>query len=380
MHSRVRCALLLRASALPVRASATPLAKCHHASSTGRAASGCASARISSWRPKRSSTEVFIVIIDSTIGIIWTCGASFSATSVAARRAGFQPAAHHLGVGQEVQVVDEVREPVERIGGRRLEVLAVGPGAGLVRAGGGGVIADSRIHVRRHVGQVAGGRRERVEPHRTRQRADRCWRRFHGVDVVVIGAEVIRIACEHGLQHGDDLVRAVRRACRRATRASTRGGSSGSPRRAWRRRDRRDTGVRDRASRSSTGAPAPRDRAWRRSGSESPSLRCTRARPRIRLRQRQRPGDRAIRLLRPLVVDIEVVVRAERPGDAPVRHWRVRVELRRAREGARRFLVVEAEDEVEALVEVALRLSVRGRDRMMVIPEPGQERHGLVRG
>ena len=82
-----------------------------------------------------------------------------------------QAAPHHLGVGEEVQVVDEVRQPVEAVGRRRLEVLAVGPGAGLVGAGGGGMVADARVDVRRHVGQMAGGGRQRVEPHRARQRA-----------------------------------------------------------------------------------------------------------------------------------------------------------------------------------------------------------------
>ena len=88
----------------------------------------------------------------------------------------------------------------------------------------------------------------------------------------------------------------------------------------------------------------------------------------------------AVRLLRPVVVDIEVVVGTERPRDAPVRHRRLRIELGRALERADRFLVVEAEDQVEALVEVALRLGVRRRDGVMVIPQPGQEPYGLVPG
>ena len=369
-------------SALPVRASATPRAKCHHATSTGWSAGGCASARISSWRPKRSSTAVFIVISDSTIGIICVCGASFSATSVAAWRAARQPAAHHLGVGEEVQVVGEVREAVESCRRRRvLKYSRSASGARLVGAGGGGLVADARIDVRGHVGEVAGGRRQRIEPQRARQRAARRRRRLDGVDVVVIGAEVIRIACEHRLEHGDDLVGAFgglaveRPELPRAEVHQALGVQRGgveivrvSARQIAHRvgvlaRQRRAVGLR---GRSESGSPSPR---------------CTRARPRVRsfdsasaLRDRARsPASPARRRHRGCSW-------GRAPTRCPSAASRAFGSSSAARSNERdRLLVVEAEDQVEPLVEVALRLSVRRCDGMVVIPESGPERHGTVR-
>ncbi len=75
-----------------------------------------------------------------------------------------------------------------------------------------------------------------------------------------------------------------------------------------------------------------------------------------------------------------VVVGAEREGHAPVRHRRFRIEIRRARERPDRFFVVEAEEEHHPLIEVLLRFGARRRDRVPVRPHLGKERGGLFRG
>ena len=75
---------------------------------------------------------------------------------------GDQAAAHHLGIGEEVQIVRVVGETIEAIRRRALEVLAVCPCSGFVGASRGGLVADARVDVRGHVREVTGSRRQGV--------------------------------------------------------------------------------------------------------------------------------------------------------------------------------------------------------------------------
>ena len=65
-----------------------------------------------------------------------------------------------------------------------------------------------------------------------------------------------------------------------------------------------------------------------------------------------------------LGVNVEVDVRPQRVGDAPVGHRQVRVEVSRALERAHGLVVVEGIDEAQPLVEKLLRLGALRRDRV----------------
>jgi hypothetical protein len=52
---------------------------------------------------------------------------------------------------------------------------------------------------------MAGRRHQRVEPLRALERALRRLRRLDGVDVVMIGADVLGFAAQNALEDGDDL-------------------------------------------------------------------------------------------------------------------------------------------------------------------------------
>jgi len=122
-----------------------------------------------------------------------------------------QPSAHHLRIGEEVQVVREVGESVEAISRSDHEVLAIGLCARLVGSRGSGLVADTRVDVSRHVREMTGRRRQPIEPRRARKAASRRRRRLYGVDVVMIGPKMTRISRENRLEHGDDLLRAFGR-------------------------------------------------------------------------------------------------------------------------------------------------------------------------
>ncbi len=95
---------------------------------------------------------------------------------------------------------------------------------------------------------------------------------------------------------------------------------------------------------------------------------------RLRLLQR-RPGRRD-----GVVRHRQVDVGPERLGDAPPAHRAVRIEPGGLAERADRLGVVEAEQQVDPLVEEQLRLRVLGRDRVMVVAQPLEHRRArLVR-
>ena len=86
--------------------------------------------------------------------------------------------------------------------------------------------------------------------------------------------------------------------------------------------------------------------------------------------------ERFVRRCRARVVDIEVVVRPERPRLAPVRHRGIRIERRRLFERPDRRFVVEAECLRHPLVEQLLCFGVRRPDRMMMLAEGQRGRRG----
>ena len=76
----------------------------------------------------------------------------------------------------------------------------------------------------------------------------------------------------------------------------------------------------------------------------------------------------------------QVDVRPEREGDAPPAHGAVRIQPGGLAERADRLGVIEAEHQVDALVEEHLGLRVLGRDRVLVDPQALEHRRpGLVR-
>ena len=293
-----------------------------------------------------------------------------------------QTAPHHLRVHQEVQVVRVVGQAVEVVGRHRLQVSAIGLRAGEVGAGSAGVVARAGVDVRRHVREVAGGRRQGGETIGARQRAIGTGRRLHGVDVVMIRPEVIGIAAQHRFEHGRDLLGTFRRRpveppqlprpqVHQALGIQRRGVEVvGEPLRQIAHPVRVLTRER-RAVRLGIGREANGH------GLDVGALAVRASR-----RQRERLLHGRKRLHRARVVDVEVVVRAEGPGNAPVRHGGLRIELRRAGERAHRFLVVEAEHQIEALVEELLRLWIGRGDGMVMVAEARHEGRasGLCRG
>ena len=200
------------------------------------------------------------------------------------------------------------------------------------------------------------------------------------MDVVVVGAKVIRIARQHRLEHGHDLFGALRglaverpelpRVQVHQALGVERGGVE-------------VVGVSARQIAHGVGVLARQRRAVRLGIGRKPDghrldVRALGLGP--ALRQRQRLRDGRVRLLRPVIVHIEVVVGTERPRDAPVRHRGLRIELGRALERADGFLVVEPEHQIKPLVEVALRLRARRRDGVVVVAHPRHERGSLGLG
>lgn len=86
------------------------------------------------------------------------------------------------------------------------------------------------------------------------------------------------------------------------------------------------------------------------------------------------PVNRFESLLRTRIVDVEVVVRAQRPGDSLLRHRRHRVQRSGALKRPYGFFMVEREDKYESLIEEPLRLRIRGGDCMMMASQPGHQR------
>src|SRR5438309_11305311 len=91
------------------------------------------------------------------------------------------------------------------------EILAVRFGRVSIATRSGFVVSGSNVDVSRHMNQVAGGRRQHLEPHGAGQRPFGMWRRFDGVNVVMVCACVPWITSQYGLENRDDLFGAVSR-------------------------------------------------------------------------------------------------------------------------------------------------------------------------
>ena len=173
-----------------------------------------------------------MITIDSTIGIMATCGAQLLGHASGRLLCVGEPSLHHVRVDEEVQVVRVVHHSVHAIRRRRsTQIAAIGRGAVRVGLRCRGVVARAGVDMGRHVEQMAGRLGQRREALRARERARRRARRLDRVNVVVIRAEVIGVPQQHGFQHAHDLLRCSLRERRRRSTASRASGSSGFRRR-----------------------------------------------------------------------------------------------------------------------------------------------------
>ena len=285
-----------------------------------------------------------------------------------------------------MKVVSVIHERVHLVAALG-DVGAVGLDGALVGLRRAQVVAGAHVDVGRHVHQVARAWHERLQTGGARERAFGMRRRLDGVHVVVVGARVERIALQHRLEHGGDLLGALGR---RAVRL---------PELPWM-EVHRALGVERR--RVEVIGIAADDLAHGVLVVGGERLQVRRVVVRVAAGERldvgalvrRRAARERERLLHGVVggalargIDVEVDVRSECEGDAPPGHGGLRIELSRAREGADGLLVVEGEDQVEALVEEALRLGLGGGDGMAVVTETGHQpdrggptRHAVLLG
>jgi hypothetical protein len=265
-----------------------------------------------------------------------------------------------------VNVVRVVHHRVRALRLRHLDVALVRGDGAPVRLGRVGVAPDAHVDVGRHVHQVAGGRRESGEPLRARQCPLRARRRFDGVDVVVVRAQVVRVLREHAFEDRDDLRRAGRRLAIERPQLP---------------RPQHHQGLGVERGRIEV-VRVPAHDAAHGVGVVAVELHAIGAggtrvalRERIdvvtlggarRRRERDRLRHGLARHEVARIVDRQVVVRSRREGDAPPGHGAAGVEPRRLTERAHRLVVIESVDQAEALIEVALGLRVARRDRMAV--------------
>jgi hypothetical protein len=106
-----------------------------------------------------------------------------------------------------MQVVAVVSRRIDALRAIRFDVRAVGLRGEIVNARGRFIVADALIDVRGHVHEMTRGRRQRAEPIRAWQRTFRQRRRFDGVNIKMIRADVIRVAPQDGFEHGDHFFR-----------------------------------------------------------------------------------------------------------------------------------------------------------------------------
>ena len=275
-----------------------------------------------------------------------------------------------------MQVVRHVHHRVDALGPRSGQVFAVRRGGARVGVRGLRVAAESHEDVRGHVHQVAGAGHEIAEPLRARQGALRVRRGLDGVDVIVVGAGVIGVPIEHRLQRGHDLQRARRGLSRLRPEApgaqihqgfgEERGGVEIVGICGAERAHRIGVGLVARSPLAGPGLVAHRERV------DVVPLGVTRA---LQSGHGTLDGARGGPLARG--GERRVDVGAERQGHAPVGHGEIRIEARGLLEGAPRLVVVEGVDEAQALIEVALGERGGGGDRVRVISEVVEERHGL---
>ena len=218
--------------------------------------------------------------------------------------------------------------------------------------------------------EVAGPGHEGLEPLGARERPFGVTGRLDGVDVVVVSADVPRVSPQDRLEDGDDHLGALRWRAIRVPEPP--GAEVHEAFRIERRRveiigvalaqlshgnavlDRQRLQIRGRMRRVPPGESL-----------DVVSLGLWSAPP-----QRLSPLDGRRCGPFALGIDVEVDVRAEGERDAPVRHRGLRIHVGGVPEGPHGLVVVEGEDESEAIVEEALRLGIRRRNGMMVRDHP----------
>src|SRR4029078_2517199 len=92
-----------------------------------------------------------------------------------------------------------------------LEVLAISFSRVGVASRGRIVVACADVYVGRHVNKMAGSRSKHLEPLRACQGPLRMRRSFHGMDVVVVRTDVLRVASKYGFQNRDHFLGAFGR-------------------------------------------------------------------------------------------------------------------------------------------------------------------------
>jgi hypothetical protein len=233
------------------------------------------------------------------------------------------------------------------------------------------------MDVRRHVFEMPGGRHHAGEPFRRRDPLARFGGGFHRVNIIVIGAGVMRVFREHAFEDGDDFLRPRGRL---AVQCPKLPGVEVHQRLGGHHLDiaivREALG--DGFHRVGIGSED-----WSFGG------RVERLRIRVALRDRvdQRPLDRRrlacmhLRLLQRLPGDCgsrrrhhrQVIVGADGQRDAPPAHRALRIERCRFGEGTRRLVVVEGPEEAHTLIEKSQRLRRIGADRAVEIAQAAKQ-------
>ena len=120
-----------------------------------------------------------------------------------------------------MQIVVVIEHRIDALHLALLDVAVVDIGGDLVARPPLPIVADQQVDVRRHVDEMAGGRRDRRQPLRRGQRPFRMRRRLDGMNVEMVGARMIGIARQHRFQDRYDLERLLRRLDDRDSTAST---------------------------------------------------------------------------------------------------------------------------------------------------------------
>ncbi len=278
-----------------------------------------------------------------------------------------------------MDVVVVVHHGVHALRARRADVGAVHVGGDRVRFLGRNVAAGPHVDVGGHVDEVARGGHEGLEARRRGQRLLRLAGRLDGVDVVMVRSGVLRVPLQDRLEDRDDLdgvfsrLSVGRPELPRVQVHQALGIERGRVEIVGIARGEllHGRGI-VAAELRPVGGGRIRDVAHRQGLDVRPLV--------VGRSRRKRKGlfDLGARLLQPVRLRLGVVVvGAERERHAPVRHRRLRIELGSARKGAVRLLVVEAEEEHDALVEVPLGLCARGPDRVPVGAHSGQQLRGF---
>ena len=245
---------------------------------------------------------------------------------------------------------------------------------------GGFVIAGADVDVRGHVHDVSRGRRKLRQAIGAGQSAFRRVGSFDAVNVIVNGAEMIGLAANHGLERGDNFLRAF---FRRAVGAPE---SPGMEVHSGFGEERGGIEIVGEALHHVAHGIAIlfQGSAQIRFGIGGKALGQRVDVGLVALGsvggERLRFRDGFVRLDKTVFAGRIVVIRADGFGDAPICHGEFGIEVGGALEGARGLVVIEGVNLPQALIEEGLRLRVLGGDRVMPVAVAGHERGGFCFG